>query len=157
MVTALVILGTSSALIGNALATSKALATLPVTLQFLATMTMAIPASMLMGRVGRKKGFLVGSALGLLGAAVAMLAIESHSFALFCLATLLIGSFSGFGNYFRFAAVDVVPEAQRSRAISLVLAGGVLAAIAGPNLATATRLWMPAKPFLGTMLVALQL
>lgn len=139
MMTGNSLLMASSALIGFQLAANKLLATLPLALQFLSTMLTSIPASLLMGRIGRRLGFMLGSAFGILGAVVGTLAILIGSFPIYCLATVLIGSFNGFATYYRFAAADDVAAAHRSRAISLVLAGGVIAAFIGPNLANWTR------------------
>ena len=65
--------------------------------------------------------------------------VGSGSFAGLCAGTFCIGVFVAFAQYYRFAAADVADEEYRSRAISLVLAGGVVAAFAGPNLASASR------------------
>ncbi len=126
---------TASALVGLALASSKALATLPLSLMFLSMMLTSIPASMLMSRWGRKPGFIFSSLIGMLAAAIATWAIMVQSFWLFCTASAGVGIFNGFGNYYRFAAVDSAAEAHKSKAISWVLAGGVAAAFIGPNLA----------------------
>ena len=130
---------TASAIIGFELADNKALATLPLALQFFATMLTSIPASLLMNRVGRKNGFIVSSVIGFLGSFAAIVAIMQHSFGLFCLATLLFGVYTGFGNYFRFVATEVSAPEHANTAISYVLAGGVLAAFIGPNLANLSK------------------
>ncbi|HXH02153.1 MAG TPA: MFS transporter, partial [Candidatus Competibacteraceae bacterium] len=139
----------SSALVGRMLTPLPALATLPLALQFLTTMLTAFPAALLMKRVGRRVGFMSGAVLGIAGAALCTAAILGGSFALFCLGAMLMGAFSGFGQFYRFAAVDVVAAEFRSRAISWVLAGGVLAAFLGPNLAAWARQWL-AVPFAGS-------
>ncbi len=130
---------TSSAIIGYQLAADKSLATLPLALQFLATMLGSVPASFIMQRIGRKGGFLLASLLGLGGSALAILALLEQSFLLYCLATPLFGLYTAFGNYFRFTATEVAPPSQRDHAISLVLAGGVVAAVVGPNLASHSK------------------
>ena len=129
----------SSAIAGLALAGHKSLATLPLALLFLAQMATTIPASLFMARVGRRVGFMTSSLFGLAGAAVATLGVIHASFGIFCLGTTLIGMFNGFGQYYRFTAAEVAPEDYRSRAISYVLAGGIIAAFAGPNLANWSR------------------
>ncbi len=129
---------TSSALVGYSIATDKSLATLPLALQFLATMAATIPASMLMKRVGRKLGFLLGAGIWAAGAGLSIHAIFAADFVLFCVGAALIGAFNAFALYYRFAAADVASEAFRSRAISYVMAGGVLASIIGPELAKGT-------------------
>lgn len=141
----------TSALVGYRLTPDKTLATLPLGLQMLANMLTSIPASMLMQRVGRRAGFLLGSTIGMLGTGLAAYAILHDSFALFALGAFLGGVFASFGNYYRFAAADTATEDYRSRAISFVLAGGVIAAFIGPNLAHWSRDWL-AAPFAGSYL-----
>lgn len=149
MMTGGTLLIATSALVGFRLSPDKSLATLPLALQMLAGMLTSIPASLLMQRIGRRRGFLIGSTLGALGAALAAYAIVHESFALFATAAALSGMFVGFGNYYRFAAADAATPDYRSRAISYVLAGGVVAALVGPNLAKWTSHWL-AAPFAGS-------
>jgi len=153
MMTCNALLVTASALVGALLADTISLATLPLALQFLATMLASIPASLLMGKVGRRAGFMLGLLLGLGGSALASYAIFTADFWLFCLGTMLIGSYNGFGNYYRFAAVDVVSTEQKSRAISYVMAGGVLAAILGPNIVSWTHDSIKGVDFAGSYIV----
>ena len=141
----------TSALVGYRLAPDKALATLPLAAQMLASMLTSIPASLLMQRFGRRAGFLLGSSIGITGAGLATVAIVTGNFALFILGAALSGMFAGFGNYYRFAAADVATVDYRSTAISYVLAGGVIAAFIGPNLAHWTSAWLVA-PFAGSYL-----
>ncbi len=147
----------TSALVGNALATDKSLATLPLATQFIATMFTSIPAAMLMQRIGRKAAFLFSTVFGVLGASLASIAIIQGSFWLFVAATTSIGIFAGFSNYFRFAAAESVEPAMRSRAISWVMAGGVAAAVIGPTLARWTRESVEAAEFAGSYMAAIGL
>ncbi len=142
----------SSALVGLRLATDKSLATLPLALQFLTSMLTTIPASFLMKAVGRQVGFIVGTLLGLAGAGLAAGAIVGGNFLYFCIAAALIGAFNGFGTYYRFAAADIASADYRSRAISYVMAGGVAAAVIGPNLAHWTSEWLSGVEFAGSYL-----
>ncbi len=135
MMSSTVLMLTASTLVGADLAHDPSLATLPIALQLLATMLTTIPASMLMGKYGRKAGFILAAIIGMIGGMIAIDAVISRHFWAFCLATILVGVFNGFGNYYRFAATEEVDDAHRSRAISYVLAGGVIAAFVGPNLA----------------------
>ena len=124
-----------AALVGLSLAEDKSLATLPLSLQFLALMLTSIPASFIMQRWGRKAGFYLASVIGLSGGLLAIWAILNNNFWVFTIGTACVGIFNGFGNYFRFAAVDITHESIKSKAISYVMAGGVIAAFIGPNLA----------------------
>lgn len=126
---------TVSALIGFEIAPDKRLTTLPLALQFFAMMCTSLPASFIMGKFGRKIGFLLAGSVGMMGAAVAIWSILHGNFYGYCVATTCFGIFGGFGNYYRFTAAEVVGSNMKAKAISLVMAGGVLAAFIGPNLA----------------------
>jgi len=140
---------TASALVCYTLADDKSLATLPLSLQFLGLMMTSIPASMVMGCWGRKAGFMLGSLFGIAGGLVSVAAIINHQFWWFAAGSFLIGVFNGFGTYYRFAAVDVVDHDSRPKAISYVMAGGVIAAFVGPNLANFGRDMFTNEQFAG--------
>jgi predicted MFS family arabinose efflux permease len=124
---------TIGGLVGQRLAPSPALATLPIAMVTVGGVLATVPASLLMKRVGRRAGFVVGAVVGGAGgAATSVLAISLGSFALFCAGNLLIGVYQAFAHYHRFAAADAASPAFESQAISLVLAGGVAAAFLGP-------------------------
>lgn len=125
-------------LAGYALATNKSLATLPVTAWVVGAATAAYPASLLMKRIGRRPGFAIGALIGILGALVSALAIQQGMFGLLCLGTMGLGMYNGFGQFYRFAAADAVRADLRPRAISLVLAGGLVGGILGPETAKLT-------------------
>lgn len=139
------IIATAPIIGGILLVEDKALVTLPLALQFVAMALTTIPASLYMGRVGRRTGFVTGSAIGAAGGAIGAWAIVRGDFALFCIASMLTGGFNGFSHYFRFAAADTATEAFRSKAISYVLAGSVAAAFLGPMLARNTAELLPAQ------------
>ena len=143
LITGTSLLLASSALVGMTLSSTKSLAPLPLALLFLAQMATTIPASLYMQRVGRRLGFMTSSVFGIAGAAIATVGVLKAEFNIFCLGTILIGVFNGFGQYYRFAAAETAPEEFRSRAISYVLAGGLIAAFAGPNLAKWSRQLLP--------------
>ena len=133
------ILGTTAAIVGNLLTADKALSTLPVALQMTGTMLATVPAALLMARIGRRRGFWTGAAIGVAGAAIATLAIFADSFTMFCAGTMLIGANTGFVQQYRFAASEAADDAFRSKAISLVLAGGVVSGLFGPETAKWSR------------------
>jgi len=130
---------TITALVGSSLAPTPALATLPLALQFVASACVTIPASLFMGRFGRRAGFSVGSLMGIAGGAISCLAVFAADFWLFCLGGAFLGGFATHVALYRFAAADVAGAAYRSRAISYVMVGGVVAAILGPELAKWTK------------------
>ena len=129
----------TSGLIGHILADDKSLATLPVTAFVLGSLVTTVPASMFMREVGRRFGFQLGATLGALSALLATYAIYERSFWLFCFAIFVAGAYQAFAQYYRFAAADTASEAFRPRAISWVLAGGLVAAVAGPQLVIYTK------------------
>jgi len=145
LITGTSLLLASCALVGMTLTSIKSLATLPLALLFLAQMATTIPASLYMQRVGRRLGFMTSAVFGMAGAAIATIGVLKAEFSIFCFGTILIGVFNGFGQYYRFAAAETAPEDYRSRAISYVLAGGLIAAFAGPNLAKWSRQLLPAE------------
>lgn len=126
---------TVGGLAGAQIADSPRWATLPIATIFLGTAIMMFPASLLMAKIGRKKGFLLGTLLGVAGGIVASLGVWWSSLWVLALGTFLLGTYQAFAQFYRFAASEVASKAYRSRAISLVLAGGVVAAIVGPYLA----------------------
>ncbi len=144
---------TVTALTGHELAPDGAWATLPLSLQFMATMLTTMPASLYMRRVGRRLGFATGVLVGVTGAVTAALAGLNGDFLVFCLGSMMIGAFQGFAILYRYAAADTASEAFRPRAISLVLAGGVVAALTGPELAKWSHDLLAPVPFAGSFVV----
>jgi len=138
-------------LVGYALADNKALATLPVTGWVVGAALTTYLASMLMRRIGRRAGFTVGTCIGIVGASLACLAIYLGNFWLFCSGTVVFGVYNAFGQYYRFAAADAAPGEFKSRAISLVLAGGLVGGIIGPTTSQWTKDLLPVA-YLGAYL-----
>jgi len=136
-------------LIGKQIAPSVSMITLPVALQFLGLMAATIPASLISGKLGRKRGFSIGNVVGISGASLATYALSQQNFYLFCFATFLLGIGIGFGTLYRFAAIEVCDENSRHRAISISMAGGVLAAVLGPNLAIMSQQWSADGLYIG--------
>ena len=99
-------------------------------------------------RWGRKVSFQIGLAVAVASAALCAWAAFSANFWLLCTATLVAGYYSANGGLYRFAAAELAAPDYREKAVSLVLAGGLLGAVAGPNLASATRTLFPV-PFAG--------
>jgi MFS family permease len=120
-------------LAGYALAANKALATLPVTGWVIGAALTTFPASMLMKVIGRRAGFTLGALIGVAGAALCAAALYAGSFWLLCLGTSVFGVYNAFAQYYRFAAVDSAPPDFKAKAISLVLAGGLVGGIIGPE------------------------
>ncbi|MDB5315808.1 MAG: transporter [Rhodospirillales bacterium] len=140
------------ALIGYTLAEDKALATLPMAVQMTAVMAASIPASMLFARLGRRFGFVVGACCSIVGSLVFAAGVWKADFFLYCLGAVPAGLGFGIAQHYRFAAAEVARPEYRARAISLVMAGGVIAAVVGPELVKHTRDAVGGVLFLGTYL-----
>ncbi len=125
-------------LAGFALATDKSLATVPLTAYVVGSAITTIPASHLMNAIGRRAGFQVGNVTGMAGAAICALAIYLSQFWLLCAGMMVMGVYTAFGKYYRFAAADTAEVSFKAKAISLTLAGGILGGIVGPEMAKRT-------------------
>lgn len=137
---------------------SSAFATVPAMCWVIGAAAAAMPAAQLMKRVGRRNGFTAGPLLGLLGALTVSGAIVFSNFYLLCLGTLVFGGYNGFAQQYRFAAADAAPDDLKAKAISYVLAGGLVGGVLGPLLSQRTKdLFGPGREFLGSIaaLVAL--
>lgn len=150
--TSMTVLFTVAALVGNALVEDDSLATLPLAVMQVAVMLATIPASILMQRRGRRFGFATGTLIGIAGIGLAVAAVLIRSFPLFCAGTILMGVFSGFSGFYRFAAAEAASSSFRAQAISLVVAGGVIAAVLGPNLASLAKDAIAQAEFSGSLL-----
>lgn len=121
-------------LAGQQLAVNACLATLPISMIVFGSMTTAPWLSGLMQRFGRRAGFIVGAIGGLVGAAICAYALTLANFWIFLVGSYLTGIYMSSQGFFRFAAADTASEAFRPKAISYVMAGGLLSAIIGPQL-----------------------
>jgi len=141
-----------ASLVGHALAVDKALNTLPMGIQMVGVMAASIPAGMVFARLGRRPGFWLGCVLSILGSLTFALAVWRGDFPLYCFAALLAGLGFGISQHLRFAAAEVAAPEARARAISLVLAGGVVAAVIGPEIVKDTNGLITTTRFLATYL-----
>lgn len=128
----------------------KSLATLPVTGFTLGVALGAIPAAVLIKGLGQRAGFMLGTGATALGGALATFALFEMSFWLFGFALALIGLGGAFVQQFRFAAADNAPPPFKARAISFVMAGGIVTAILGPQIVIFTRELLAPVMFAGS-------
>ena len=142
----------ASPLVGFQIADNKALATLPLAFHLIGTMLAGIPASFLMKRVGRRYGFMIGTGIGSIGAVSAALSIIYFNFTFFCLSIFCLGILSGFAQLYRFAAADVATKEFRTKAVSLVMFGGIVAGFIGPTVASKAKDLIPNAQFAGSYL-----
>ncbi len=141
-----------NALVGYSLVDAKTIATLGATTYVLGSALTTMPMSLWMAKVGRRRGFMAGALVNVGGCAIAVAALSMKSFVLYCVATAVIGIYNAIGLQYRFAAAEVAAPADRARAISLVLAGGIAGGFLGPAI---TR-WgrdLFAAPFLGSFML----
>ena len=149
-----IIVFTSAGIVGTMLSPATSLITLPVSTFVIGIATTTIPASLFMGKFGRKFGFMLGAILAFFGSLLAIYALYEQSFVLFCTATFLLGSYMAFTQYYRFAAADRATEDFKGKAISWVLAGGIGGSIFGPLLLIYSREALAPVMFAGTFVVS---
>jgi MFS family permease len=130
----------------------KWFATVPVTAFVVGTACGTVPAALLMRRIGRRPGFIAGMTVSTIGALTSATAMGLSSFLLLCAGTFLAGFAAAFVQQFRFAAADTASAGFRPRAISLVLTGGIAAAVIGPQTVIHTADLFTAAPFAGAFL-----
>ena len=127
----------------------RALATLPISMIVLVSMFAAPVISAIMGRYGRRTGFLIGAAAGVVSGLVSMLAMEAKSFEALLAGAAILGIYMAAHNFYRFAAADQASESFRPKAISWVMAGGLMSAVLGPQLVIWFKDWLEPIPFAG--------
>ena len=148
-----VVVYATGAIVGDMLAPTPMLATLPISVFVVGMAACILPMGAITRRHGRRAAFLLGTGAGVLTGLLAMLAVIQGWFWLFCLATFFGGSYAAVVLSFRFAAADGVAPKRRARALSLVMAGGVAAGVVGPQLVTWTMDLWPPHMFAVTFLV----
>lgn len=134
------------------LAPDRSFATVPTMVMVIGLALFSGTATFLIHRLGRRRGFMLGAIISLPAGLLAALAIALQSFILFCVALFLVGISGAFGNQYRFAAADSVPDDWKPRSISFVLLGGVLAGFVGPGLSGVTKDLVPGAPYAGAFL-----
>ncbi|MBB4381096.1 MFS transporter [Bradyrhizobium sp. SBR1B] len=148
----------TGAVVGDMLAPTKALATLPISIFVVGMAACTLPAGAIAQRHGRRAAFMIGTGCGVVGGLIGTLAVLQASFWLFCVATFFGGVYAAVVLSFRFAAADCATPKRRPRALSAVMAGGVFAGVIGPQLVTYTMdLWQPylfAATYIGQAAVA---
>lgn len=139
-------------IIGSTLTANKALATLPLSMMVVAIAATTIPATILMRKIGRRKGFALSSISAALAVLFAIYALAQASFWMFIVATMMFGINMAFTQQYRYAAAESVAPKYVPRAVSFVLIGSIGGAFLGPELATRGQFWIASIPFAGTMI-----
>jgi len=143
-------------LAGQSLASNICFATLPISLIVIGSMLNAQPLSAIMQRFGRRVGFFIGSMGGALGASISAFALYHQSFALFLVGSFFTGTYMSAQGFYRFAAADTASDEFRPKAISYVMAGGLVSAVIGPQLVKMTSEALPVV-FIGTYFAVIAL
>jgi MFS family permease len=138
-------------LVGLSLAPFGWMATIPVTGYVIGGALSTPLVARSQRRLGRKRSFQIGLLVAAVSAGICAYAAASQNFWLLAIATMVAGFYSANGSLYRFAAPELAAPSFKEKAISLVLAGGIIGAVAGPNLAGATRALLPV-PFVGAYL-----
>lgn len=136
------------------LGADKSFATVPLFLTYAGIMMATMPASYFMKHWGRRAGFSLGALLGLAAGGISATGLYQLDFGLLCLGSLLQGFAVAFASYYRFAAADIADDNFRPKAISLVMAGGLLAGFIGPEGAKLTTDWFAPLTFVGVYVMA---
>ncbi len=164
LITAQAVLGAQMAisfilggLAGQYLSPNPCLATLPISLIILGSMLSAPVMATIMQKYGRRAGFHLGVVAGGLSAAIQVYALYTQSFQLFLVGGFLTGIYMSAQGFFRFAATDTASPEFMPKAISWVMAGGLLAAIIGPQLVKLTQDALAPVPFAGAYLTVIAL
>lgn len=131
-------------IVGAMLAPDKSLATVPITVMVLGMWLGTLPVGALAKTYGRRVALEAGSAAGILGGLISSWAVLQGSFALFLLGSFFAGVYGASYQSYRFAAADTASERFRPKAVSWVMAGGIVSAVVGPQLIIFTKdLWAP--------------
>jgi MFS family permease len=118
-------------LAGYSLYENKSLSTLPLAMQYIGVVTGAVIAANITIYLGRKKSFMLGGCIGVIGSLGACFSLLYNEPYLFCFSTFIIGIYNAFGMLYRFAVTDIIHKEYKGAAISYVLAGGLFAAFLG--------------------------
>ncbi len=148
-----IIFVTLGGIIGAAFVANPAWATLPISLMVVATAASTVPATLIMRRLGRSRGFALASCSAVVGVLMAAWALKFESFWLFGFAAVVFGINMAFTQQYRYAAAESVAGQYIPRAVSFVLLGSIGGALLGPELTARGETWFPDVPYAGTMIV----
>ncbi len=147
-----IVIVTLGGIIGADLTSDPAWSTLPISMMVVVIAATTIPATLLMRRLGRSRGFAIASLSAVIAVLVAAYALSEASFAMFIVAAAMFGINMAFTQQYRYAAAESVPARYTARAVSFVLVGSIGGALIGPELATRGQNWVSDVPYAGTML-----
>lgn len=149
--TGAIVMVTLGGIIGSTLTDNLALATLPISMTVVTVAAVTVPATMLMRRIGRSRGFAIASLSAAVALGVAIVALRDGSFSLYVVASMLFGINMAFTQQYRYAAAESVPSHYIPRAVSFVLLGSIGGAFVGPELVKHGSGLSDTVPYAGTM------
>ena len=148
--TGAIVMVTLGGIIGSTLTENLAFATLPISMTVVTVAAVTVPATMLMRRIGRSRGFAIASLSAAVALGVAIVALTYSSFSLYVVASMLFGINMAFTQQYRYAAAESVEPRFTGRAISFVLLGAIGGALVGPQLIARGEFWVADVPYAGT-------
>ena len=151
--TGAIVMVTLGGIIGSTLTENLAFATLPISMTVVTVAAVTVPATMLMRRIGRSRGFAIASLSAAVALGAAIVALTYSSFSLYIVASMLFGINMAFTQQYRYAAAESVPANYIPRAVSFVLLGSIGGAFVGPELVKHGSGLVNGVPYAGTMIV----
>jgi len=142
-----------SGIIGSQITSIKSLSTLPTALSVVGTAIFTILAAKIMGKIGRRLGFIFGALVGSATCLLAAFAISQQNFILFCISCLILGMGMAFTHQYRFAAAESVEKEKAPKAISILMLSGIVAAFLGITSANYTKNFIPDHLYVGSYLL----
>jgi len=142
-----------SGIVGSQITPIKSLSTLPTALAVLGTAIFTILASKVMGKIGRKLGFIFGAVVSAATCLIAVFAIVKQNFVLFCVSHLILGLGIAFAHQYRFAAAESVEKEKIPKAISTLMLAGIVSSFLGITLANYTKNLIPDHLYVGSYLL----
>jgi len=148
-----IVMVTLGGIIGSTLAGNLALSTLPISMTVVAVALTTVPATILMRKIGRSRGFALASTSAAVALLLASVALSRSSFSLFVMAAMLFGVNMAFTQQYRYAAAESVPARYVPRAVSLVLLGSIGGALLGPVLVIRGQFLIENVTYAGSLVV----
>jgi len=142
-----------SGIVGSQITSIKSLSTMPTALSVVGTAIFTILAAKIMGKIGRRLGFIFGALVSSATCLLAVFAIGQQNFILFCISCLILGMGAAFNHQYRFAAAESVEKEKAPRAISILMLAGVVAAFLGISSANYTKNLIPDHLYVGSYLL----
>jgi len=142
-----------SGIVGSQITSIKSLSTLPTALSVVGTAIFTILAAKIMGKIGRRLGFIFGALVSSATCLLAVFAISQQNFILFCISHLILGLGLAFAHQYRFAAAESVEKEKVPKAISILMLAGIVSSFLGITLANNTKNLITDHLYVGSYLL----